>query len=179
MRAEMKLSTSVTNSAEAMPKNRFAARSMCALGSASADASLVISVSTPSSGVIRKFTPKPAATPANAAAIPATGFRPTLLNATAPRGISTRYPASEATLETMPRSTITNVSIPGLVTATSLRISAPIRPAASARPTPIITTRMIVTALKLRKLSTKDVNKKRTPSTVSRPLILLVSVWTL
>ena len=42
----------------------------CAFGSASADASLVISVSTPSSGVIRKFTPKPAATPANAAAMP-------------------------------------------------------------------------------------------------------------
>jgi len=36
------------------------------------------------------FTPKPPATPANAAAIPASGWRPTLLNATAPSGISTR-----------------------------------------------------------------------------------------
>ena len=79
----------MTNSAEAMPKNRFAARSISASGSTSADASLVISVSTPSSGVIRKFTPKPAATPANAAAMPASGLRPTLMNATAPRGIST------------------------------------------------------------------------------------------
>jgi hypothetical protein len=50
----------------------------------------VISVSTPSSGVIRKLTPKPAATPAKAAAIPAKGFRPTLLKAAAPRGIRTR-----------------------------------------------------------------------------------------
>ena len=72
-----------------MPKNRFAARSISAFGSTSADASLVISVSTPSSGVIRKFTPKPAATPANAAAMPASGWRPTLRNAAAPRGIST------------------------------------------------------------------------------------------
>jgi hypothetical protein len=62
-------------------------------------ASFVISVRTPSSGVIRKLTPKPAATPANAAAIPASGFRPTLLNARPPSGISTRYPASEAMLE--------------------------------------------------------------------------------
>ena len=71
----------------------------------------MISVSTPSSGVIRKFTPKPAATPANAAAIPASGLRPTLLNATAPSGINTRYPASEATLETIPSSTMMNVSV--------------------------------------------------------------------
>ena len=53
-------------------------------------ASFVISVSTPSSGVIRTFTPKPAATPAKAAAIPASGLRPTLLKAAAPNGISTR-----------------------------------------------------------------------------------------
>ena len=85
-----KVSTTVTKSAEAIPKNRFAARSISRPGSASAAASLVISVSTPSSGVIRKFTPKPAATPANAAAIPASGLRPTLMKATAPSGISTR-----------------------------------------------------------------------------------------
>ena len=71
-----------------------------------------------------------------------------------------------------------NVSEPLEDTATSLRISAPISPAASARPTPIITTRMIATAAKLRKLSTNDVNRKRTPSTVSRPWTSVVSVRT-
>ena len=69
-----------------------------------------------------------------------------------------------------------NVSDQAGATATSLRISAPISPAASARPTPIITTRMIETAAKLRKLSTKDVNRKRTPSTVSSPWTSVVSV---
>ena len=71
-----------------------------------------------------------------------------------------------------------NVSVLGEEAATSLRISAPISPAASARPTPIITTRMIATAAKLRKLSTNDVNRKRMPSTVSRPLTSVVSVRT-
>ena len=79
----------------------------------------------------------------------------------------------------MPSSTMMNVSVPLEETATSFRISAPIRPAASARPTPIITTRMIETAAKLRKLSTNDVNRKRTPSTLSSPLTLVVSLWTL
>ena len=37
-----------------------------------------------------------------AAAMPASGWRPTLLNAAAPSGISTRYPASEAMEEMMP-----------------------------------------------------------------------------
>ena len=43
-------------------------------------------------GVVAALTPStnPAATPANAAAIPASGFRPTLLKAAAPSGISTR-----------------------------------------------------------------------------------------
>ncbi len=103
MHAVMNVSTIVTKIVEAIPKYRFAARSIDCSGSTSAVASFVISVSTPSSGVIRKLTPKPAATPANAAAMPASGFRPTLLNATAPRGISTRYPASEAMLESTPR----------------------------------------------------------------------------
>jgi len=52
------VSTTATNSAETIPKYRFATRSIFASGAASADASFVISVSTPSSGVIRKFTPK-------------------------------------------------------------------------------------------------------------------------
>ena len=84
----MNVSTNVTKIVEPMPKNRFAARSMW--WPPRRLASFVISVSTPSSGVIRKFTPNPAATPANAAAIPASGLRPTLLKAAAPSGIRTR-----------------------------------------------------------------------------------------
>jgi hypothetical protein len=122
-------------------------------------ASFVISVSTPSSGVIRKLTPKPAATPANAAATPASGFRPTLLNAAPPNGISTRYPASEAMLEMIPSSTMMNVSVLPGETPTSLRMSAAIRPAASASPTPIITTSMIAIAEKFLKFETNDVKR--------------------
>ncbi len=69
-----------------------------------------------------------------------------------------------------------NVSVPRDETPTSLRIRAPISPAASARPTPIITTRMIATAAKFRKLETNDVNRNRTPSPVSRPFTFAVSV---
>ena len=91
--------------------------------------------------------------------MPARGWRPTLRKAAAPRGMSTRYPASEATLEMIPSSTMMNVSELADETPTSLRISAPISPAASARPTPIITTSMIATAEKFLKLLTKDVNR--------------------
>ena len=66
--------------------------------------------------------------------------------------------------------TMMGVSIAADETATSLRISAPIRPEASARPTPIITTRMIATAAKLRKFATNDVNMKRMPSAESEAL---------
>ena len=52
-----------------------------------------------------------------------------------------------------------NVSVLFDETPTSLRISAAISPAASARPTPIITTRMIATAAKFRKFETNDVNR--------------------
>ena len=158
----------MTRIVEAIPKYRFAARSIDRFGSTSALASFVISVRTPSSGVIRKLTPKPAATPANAAAMPASGLRPTLLNAAAPRGISTRYPASEAMLERTPMKMMIGVNNAADETLTSLRISAPINPAASARPTPIMTTRMIATAAKLRKLATNEVKRKRTPSADTR-----------
>jgi hypothetical protein len=84
----MKVSTIVTKIVEAIPKYRLLARSMWF--SLLPLVSFVISTSTPSSGVIRKFTPNPAATPANAAASPASGFRPTLLKAAAPNGMSTR-----------------------------------------------------------------------------------------
>lgn len=52
-----------------------------------------------------------------------------------------------------------SVSVESDETATSLRMSAPISPAASARPTPIITTTMIVTVAKLRKFDTNEVNR--------------------
>ena len=70
------------------------------------------------------------------------------------------------------------VSIPSDETLTSFRISAPIRPAASARPTPIITTRMIATAAKLRKLATKEVKRNRIPSAERRLWIDAVSSLT-
>ena len=70
------------------------------------------------------------------------------------------------------------VSIASDETLTSFRISAPISPAASARPTPIITTRMIATAAKLRKLATNDVKRKRIPSADSRLWIAAVSSLT-
>ena len=57
-----------------------------------------------------------------------------------------------------------------------MRISAPISPDASARPTPIITTRMIATAAKFRKLETNEVNMNRTPSAESRLWIDAVSL---
>ena len=64
--------------------------------------------------------------------------------------------------------TMNGVSVASDETATSLRISAPIRPEASARPTPIITTRMIATAAKLRKFETNEVKMKRIPSAERR-----------
>jgi len=59
-------------------------------GSTTWIASLVISARMPSIGLTRKFAPNAAATPANAAARPASGWRPRLKNADAPSGISTR-----------------------------------------------------------------------------------------
>ena len=52
-----------------------------------------------------------------------------------------------------------NVSVLFDETPTSLRISAAISPAASASPTPIITTRMIATAAKFLKFETNDVKR--------------------
>ena len=68
------------------------------------------------------------------------------------------------------------VSIASDETLTSFRISAPIRPAASARPTPSMTTRMIATAAKLRKLATNEVKRKRIPSAERRLCTAAVSV---
>ena len=77
-------------SVEPIPNHRLAVRSIDPAGSTRWIDSLVISVSTASVGVTSTFTPKPPATPANAAAMPASGCRPTLANAAAPRGMSTR-----------------------------------------------------------------------------------------
>jgi hypothetical protein len=90
MRAETNESSKVSSTVDPMPNHRFAVRSIDFAGSTRWIDSFVISVSTASVGVISRFTPKPPATPANAAAIPASGLRPTLLNAAAPSGISTR-----------------------------------------------------------------------------------------
>ena len=88
--ADTRPSSTVSMPVDAMPNHRFAVRSIDFDGSTRAIDSLVISVSTASVGVISRLTPNPRATPANAAAMPASGCRPTLANATAPSGISTR-----------------------------------------------------------------------------------------
>src|SRR3954447_16208722 len=56
-----------------------------------------------------------------------------------------RYPASEAMLEITPMNTMIQVSAHGGATFTSSRISAPIRPASSATPTPSMATRITAT----------------------------------
>ena len=60
-------------------------------------------------------------------------------------------------------------------TLTSLRISAAIRPAFSATPTPIMATKITATTLKLAKLVTNDEKMKRSPATDSRLLTSVVS----
>ena len=73
--------------------------------------------------------------------------------------------------------TMMNVISRAGATLTSLRISAAISPASSATPTPIMATKMTATTLKFAKLLTNEVKMKRSPSTVSRLLISVVSVW--
>ena len=62
-------------------------------------------------------------------------------------------------------------------TATSFLISAAIRPAFSATPTPIMATKITATTLKLAKFATNDEKMKRAPSNEIRLSILVVSVW--
>ena len=83
-------SRTVSTIVDAMPKYRLAVMSIVRPGSTRPMASLVISVSTASVGVMSTLTPNPPATPAKAAAMPAIGWRPTLWNAAAPSGMSTR-----------------------------------------------------------------------------------------
>ena len=98
--------TTVRNSVETIPNQRLATRSRLTVGSTSCAASLVMSVTTPSAGVSRMLTANAALTAPNAAATPASGCRPTLMNAAAASGTSTRYPASEATDDTIPTNTM-------------------------------------------------------------------------
>ena len=98
--------TTVSTSVETIPNHRLATRSRLTLGSTRWAASLVMSVTTPSAGVSRMLTENAALTAPKAAAIPASGWRPTLMNAAAASGTSTRYPASLATDDTMPTNTM-------------------------------------------------------------------------
>ncbi len=59
----------------------------------------------------------------------------------------------------IPMNTMMYVSERGDDTATSLRMSAPISPEASASPTPIMTMRMMPMAVKPMKLLTNDVKR--------------------
>ncbi len=90
MRVVTIASSTVSTIVDPIPKYRFAVMSIDCAGLTRWMASLVISVRIASVGVTSRLTPKPPATPANAAAMPASGWRPTLMNAAAPSGISTR-----------------------------------------------------------------------------------------
>ena len=57
-------------------------------------------------------------------------------------------------------------NVAGGDTFTSLRMSAPMRPACSATPTPIMATKMTATTLKFAKFCTNEVKRNRMPSTV-------------
>ena len=69
-----------------------------------------------------------------------------------------------------------NVMVCAGATATSRRMSAAIRPACSAMPTPTIATRMTPTTPNPLKLLTAEVNRKRMPSGESSDSTLIVSV---
>ena len=70
--------------------------------------------------------------------------------------------------DSTPTMTIMKVKIDRGAIATSLRTSVAIRPDSSARPTPIIATRITPTPVKPRKLATGEVSMKRMPSPDSR-----------
>jgi len=90
MRVVTSVITTVRNRVETIPNQRFETRSSWTVGSTSWAASLAMSVTTPSAGVSRMLTENAALTAPKPAAIPASGCRPTLMNATAASGISTR-----------------------------------------------------------------------------------------
>ncbi len=73
MRSFTIVQTTHIRSVDAAEKYKFAVRSMDIAGLTMWIASLAISVRMPSVGVMSKLTPKTAETPANAAAMPASG----------------------------------------------------------------------------------------------------------
>ena len=75
-----------------------------------------------------------------------------------------RYPASDATLEMTPTKIKQNAINCRGATFTILRISAAMRPDASATPTPIIATNVTATTAKPAKLLTNDESMNRMPS---------------
>jgi len=88
----------------------------------------------------RRLALKPPDTPANAAANPAIGCRPTDRKIIAPRGTSRTYPTSLAMLDITPANTITKVNRRrGAAWTSSLR-EVEIRPLFSATPMPSMAT---------------------------------------
>ena len=81
-----------------------------------------------------------------------------------------------ATLERPPTNTMMKVSVAAGATFTSLRISAAIRPASSATPTPIMATNTTATTVKPAKLPTNDEKRNRIPSWLRRLWASVVSV---
>ncbi len=81
-------------------------------------------------------------------------------------------------LDNTPRVTRIPVAARRGVTCTIFLISAVIRPACSASPTPTMTTRMMPTGPKFTKLRTIEVSMKRMPSPLSRLLTVAVACST-
>ena len=78
MRSVMNVQTTHMSSVDAIENQRFAVSVTDCVGATRWIASLVISVRMASVGVMSRFTPNKPATPANAAASPASGCRPML-----------------------------------------------------------------------------------------------------
>src|SRR5699024_26379 len=109
-------------------------------GSIIAAASIVNSPSNASVPDRNKFALNPAETPANAAAKPANGWRPSAAKMTAPSGGKTTYPASEATLDITPANTRPRVINRFGTDKTNPRKTALINPDRSANPIPSMVT---------------------------------------
>ena len=118
---------------------------------------------------------KPAATDVNATISPTTGERPAALKASAPRGMSTTYMASEAMEPVMPVSASTKVSHLGPTRATDPRSAAEIIPDCSATATPSRTTITRPSGGNSTKLVTASETILRSPSGDSRLVTATVS----
>src|SRR5690625_3980657 len=122
-----------------------------------------------------KFALNPPETPANAAATPASGWRPIAANSNAPTGDNTTYPASEATLDITPAKTKPNVIKRSGTYNTKPRSNALIKPVRSATPIPSIVTITTPSGAKPMKLSVIFVNMYCIPSLLSKLLISTIS----